>query len=344
MTVNDLNRIIVFKTGAIGDVLMSTPFLRALRKRFPNAQIDYWIGRWAKDVLEGNENINNLLTFGQNIFFKKNIFGLISLLLKIKKQRYDMAFVLDKLWVINYFINLSGIPKRVGFDRNGEGWPNTINVKYGPVKHEIDYYLELAYKVGASNEKDKSLEVNLSKGDRRFAVNFILKNSLSRKKIIGLAPAGGGNPGQKGSFKRFPKEKYINLIYALIKKGFRIIFFGSKSDVKYNDYIKSRIQDSILDITGKTTIKHSIALMKYLNYFICNDSGPMHMASAAGCRVISIFGPTDPRRLAPLNKGSVYIWKPTKYDPCYDIYGRRHNTAHDCMSNLSENDILRLIR
>ena len=81
----DVKRIAVIKTGAIGDVLMSTPFLRVLRKRFPKARIVYYVGSWAKDVLIGNNDIDEVVEFDQSMFFKNKVFAMLRLIKKIKK-------------------------------------------------------------------------------------------------------------------------------------------------------------------------------------------------------------------------------------------------------------------
>lgn len=146
-------KILVFKLGAIGDVLMTTPFLRALREKYPDAEIVYYIGEWSSEVLKFNKRISRMEVFDEKPIYKADVKALLALRKRIKKEKFDMAFILEKSKTANLFIWSCGIKERIGFDRNGEGFPNTKNVKYGVVKHEIEYYLELV------DGKDKELEL-----------------------------------------------------------------------------------------------------------------------------------------------------------------------------------------
>jgi len=338
---NKIKKILVFKSGAIGDVLMSTPFLRALRRRFPNARIDYWVGKWSKEVLIGNPNIDNIFEFDETILFKKNIFKIIELIKKIRKEKYDAAFTLDKHWLSNIFIYFCRIPIRIGFDRFGEGFANTINVKYGPLKHEVDYYLELAYKVGAEKTKERQMELFLSEKDLRFADDFIKQNNLENKEIIGIAPGGAINPGQRMPSRRWPKERFLELCKRLVEKGYKIILFGGPGDEDVGNYLIHNVY--VYSVIGKTTIKETAALMKKCRLIICNDSGPMHIAASVNVPIISIFGPTDPRRKAPLGKKHKYLWNKMNLG-LSDVYGRYTKKQNENIKRIKVEDVLKILK
>lgn len=338
---SNINKILVFKIGALGDVLMTTPFLMALRKRFPKAQIDYWVGKAYSGVLEGNKNINRVVGFDDRIFYKKNIFKAMNLLKEIKKENYDIAFILDKSDAINLFIYKTKIPIRVGFDRYGEGYPNTINAVYGHfLKHEIEYYLDLAYAVGAKKELNLNIDLSLSKEDEKFAESAL----KGIKNPIAIIPGGAHNPGVGDDpVRRWPADKFIELINRLPGKYSIILMGKGKSDVDLNNYVASRLTMNVLDFTDRTSIKQTAALLKRCRYVICNDSGPMHMASAVNKHVISLWGASNPNRKAPMHKESVAIWKDeSRYDPGYDIFGRKPKGSF--MQDITVEDVLQHIR
>lgn len=340
--IGNIKKILVIKTGAIGDVLMSTPFLRVLRKRFPKAEIDYYVSAWSKDVLMGNKNIDKVIAFDQSIFFKKKIFKALKLAKQIRKEKYDLCFVLDKHYFMNLFAYICKVPVRVGFNRFGEGFTNTINVRYGPVKHEIDYYLELAYKVGAEKTKDKNLELNLSKDDLKFADDFFRKSKI--KKAVAVVPGGAKNPGEPVHFvRRWPAEKFLELIEKL--KNRSVILIGGPGDEEVSNFIfrNLRRKQGVYNLVGKVSIKKSAAVMKKCNCIVCCDSGPMHIASAVNKKVVSIFGPTNPARKAPLRKESTAIWKDKDiYEEDYELYGRIPKKKF--FSKVSVNDVLKVIK
>ncbi|MBS3115383.1 glycosyltransferase family 9 protein [Candidatus Woesearchaeota archaeon] len=313
-------KILVFKIGAIGDILMTTPLVRQIRKSFPKADIVYYVGKYAADIFQGNKYLNRVESFDQNIFYKKNILRAISLRNKIKKEKFDIAFVLDKHWSFGLFAKLCGIPIRVGFKRDLRDYL-THKIVYRQVKHEIHYYLSLLEAIELKpNYSDTNLDLTLSKKDLAFAENFFKSNKI--KKAIGIAAGGGKNPGEKEPIRRFPIEKMIELIKNLSTDN-KIILLGGSSDDELNKGIISFIKSENIINGTNPDIKKSAALMKKCSAMVCGDSGPMHIASAVNDKIISLFGPTNPKRKAPLHKKSVAIWHDQDiYEEDYELYGK----------------------
>ncbi|MCD6590165.1 glycosyltransferase family 9 protein, partial [Candidatus Woesearchaeota archaeon] len=111
-------KILLFKIGAIGDVLMTTPFVRELRKKYRGAEIHYWVGRKSADILKNNPYVDKVIAIDEDIFFKKKLFRYLQLARKIKRHNYNLAFVLDKHWIFQLLVKLAGIKKIVGFIRD----------------------------------------------------------------------------------------------------------------------------------------------------------------------------------------------------------------------------------
>ncbi|MCK4669668.1 MAG: lipopolysaccharide heptosyltransferase II [Nanoarchaeota archaeon] len=307
-----VKNILIFKTGAIGDVLMTSPFLRVLRKKYPKAKITYYVGKWSKPILKDNPNIDKIVAFDDKIVFQKRFFKILWLILKLRRKNFDICFDLEKSYLFHLLIYLAGIPIRAGLDRKGEGFLNTINVPYGAITHEVDTYLNLAKIVGAEVPQKPDLELNLSKHDIRFAEKFLKRNKIKRTdKIVGIIPGGAKNPGQEVSSKRWLKERYKELAKTLKKKGWKIIILGGPSD---KDLVSDFLEYPIM---MDSSLKEMGGIMKFCKYIICNDSGPMHIAEAVGPKVIAIFGPTDPRKWGPYSKKHTVIWKHLGCAPCY---------------------------
>jgi len=337
-----MKKILLFKIGAIGDTLMTTPFVRQLRRNFPMDKIDYLVGKVSSQVLEGNRNVNEVIPFDEAIFFKKRVIKLLALIKFIRKRKYDYVFVFDKHWIFNLTAFLFGIKKRAGFDRLGrEGLFLNYKVRYEKPKHEIFYYLDL---LDAINKKadygDCKMELFLSGEDRALAKKVWQKYRLKDKKVIGIAPGGGKNPGEKTEIRNWGIEKYVELIRRLIDKNYFAILIGGPFDSGKEKRILEKVHSKkIISLIGKSTIKESAAVIKKCDYFICNDSGPMHIASAVNKNIISIFGPTNPERKAPLWKHSRALWKDQGiYEESYELFGK--SSGKKFMEKIRPNDVL----
>jgi lipopolysaccharide heptosyltransferase II len=303
-------RICIFKVGAIGDVLMSTPMVHALRQRYPKAKIDYWTGTWSAKVLNGNKDINRVIAFDDATFFKKRVDLMIGLARQIAAQKYDAMFILDKHWSLGTFGRLCNIPVRIGFDREGEGFAHTIAVPYGPVKHEVDYYLELAYRAGAKKVKQPKMEFALSNEDKHFADQYFKSRGLNPKKTIAVIAGGAKNPGQNMPIRRWPTEYFAFVAQALAKEGWQIILIGKSPGDDDTLPIMLQAVPNAVNAIADFSLQQSAALMQKCRMVICNDSGPLHIAAAVGTPTISIFGATDPHRKAPRGKTHLWIWNP----------------------------------
>jgi ADP-heptose:LPS heptosyltransferase len=221
-------KILLFKIGAIGDVLMTTPLVRALRRAFPKAVIDYWLGLGSAGALVRNPFLSQSVYFDEKMFFKRDLIGILRLIWRIRKEKYDVAFVLDKSWMIGVVLALTGIPVRVGFDRHGEGFFHTVKVSYGHIRHEIEYYLDLVRVLNIKPDGTK-LDLVFAKSraydepnDLPSAKRYYVKSPNT----ICLVPGGAKNAGQDTPQRRWPIEKWKELTDKLLERGYDIVLVG----------------------------------------------------------------------------------------------------------------------
>lgn len=332
-----MQKILIIRAGMLGDVLMSTPLVSSIRKRHSKAEIHYLVGEWSKSALQGNKDIDRLVTFDDSIIFERRFFKVLGLIKRLRKERFDLCIVLDKSYLWNIFAFLTGSKTRIGFNRGWEGFLNNKNVDFDGSKYELDYYIELARLMGIKPDND--IKLIPSKSDEKFAESAIKKYHLKNKILIGIAPGGARNPGQEMAVKRWPKERYSELINKLSKnKQIAVILFGGKEDISLAGDIINKAKGSIINLTGKSTIPESAALIKRCRLFITHDSGLMHLAAAVKTPVIALFGPTPSIRFAP--KGSVVIKSHLKCSPCYDMYGNYKKCEKaKCMESITVNEV-----
>ncbi len=336
--------IAVLKIGAIGDVLMTTPFLHHLRRVFPQAKITFIVGAWSRGVLQNNPNIDSVISFDDAMIWDHRWASIIRLVRRLRQERFDLAFVLDRHFSAALFAWISGMRFRVGFDRNGEGAAHNLVVRYGPVRHEIDYNLDLLRVLGFSVDDTTVMEAFPSEEDRRVADRFAQDHGVAFGRTIGIMAGGASNPGQEMMIRRWPKDHFVELI-SLLRKRYpndRIVLFGGPSDATIHDELSADADSGVVNASGKLSLLQSIALMKYCTAFVTHDSGPMHMAAAAGIPVISIFGPVHPLRKAPKGGKHQFLWKPELPGALCDEEGKfpRNVTVLPCMDGVSAEMVL----
>ncbi|MEK6967028.1 MAG: lipopolysaccharide heptosyltransferase II [Nanoarchaeota archaeon] len=315
--------IVIMRSGGIGDVLMSTPLVKAIRLQFPNAKITYLVGEWSSDAIKGNPNVDKVMTYDDNIIFKQDKQEVKKLIERIKEEKFDLAFILDKAWQWNVLAFMAKIPFRLGFDRKGEGFACNISVPFDGKKYELEYYRDLAHIAGVE-EAPYEMQFYITKKDGQKAEQLFKKHKLSKNRTIALIPGGAKNPGQELPEKRWPPHLYGRLADELLSKKWQIVILGGKTDEEIcNSVIRNMKRKTAVNLCGKLSLGQSAAFMQNAKLAVTHDSGPMHLAAAMHTPLVAIFGPTDPMRFAPL---SARIVQDTRLcPPCYDIYGNLKN-------------------
>jgi len=166
---------------------------------------------------------------------------------------------------------------------------------------------------------------------------------------VGVFPGGGVNPGQTMPIKRWPSVSYVSLIDKILRNsGSRIVLVGGRDDVGLNDAIRSAAHDPgrVVNVAGRFSISEFTALCRLLDGFVGGDSGPTHIAAAVGTPTLSLFGPSDPRLVAPRGEKFTYVWNRVECSPCYTpisvMDGSRFRNGeffcrtgtHECMKDL----------
>ena len=298
-------KILLWKVGALGDVLMTTPLVRQLRKALPDAQIDYLVGQSCATILQGNPHLDQVIGFDERILYDARIAGLGAVLRPMRG--YDAVFVLDKHWVFSLLAWRARIPRRVGFARRvHEGLMHSVKVRYGPLKHEIHYYLALAQAHGiAVDMLDVRLELPASEPVALPPRYSVLINS------------GGVNPNEQSEVRKMPAALFGELV-AAFKDRAHVVFLGAPGEHTYYEQFASA---ATTNLCGKTSLKQAWHALEHAQSVYTTDCGLMHMAGALNRNVTAIFGPTHPARKCP--PSARWVWADQdRYDSGYEVFGR----------------------
>jgi ADP-heptose:LPS heptosyltransferase len=299
-------RILAICTTGIGDTLMSTPAIRALREAFPRSEIHFVVYSTRKDLLWGNPHLNRVF------HYRNNIFSRILLYFKTRPYRYDYIFVFqandDMLSFLRWF--------RYGICLNRQNIADPLRrilcLKNLP-KHNVKKRLALVEHISGKHTEDYHYELRLRPEAIRWAQNKLQKWGIrSEDRLVGL------QLGAAGAFRRWPPDLFAQVAkYLRAKYRAKILVNASPEENELVRSFAKNIGDQDFFFHGKTTIAQAAALIQTCSLFITPDTGPMHMAIALGVPLIALFVPPDPDETGPLDyPKAIVIKKERLCDPC----------------------------
>lgn len=282
----EYKRILVLRLSSLGDIILTTPFLKILRKNFPDSQIDYCTKSEYKEILEFNPNINNIIEVDNNIDFA----GLKQLRKKLQSNSYDLVFDLHnnlRTFYLKLFLR---------FKTNLFVFRKYSFRKFLLVKFKINRLKNLPpiaerYISTLNNLK----EINLSQNDLHPEIYTNPETEKKASEILNKLKIPGGKklicivPAAKHFTKTYPAEYFTKLILKLGDE-YSFLLVGKGNDEKAIDKITSNTGKNVYDLCNKLSLSELTALMKKCTFVISGDTGPMHIAEAIGVPLIMIAG------------------------------------------------------
>ena len=318
-------KILIRATNWVGDAIMALPALRAVRARFPDAEITILARPYVAAIYENQQVCDNMM-------FVEDTRDTVS---ELRGQKFDTALLLQNAFQAAWFAWRAGIPERVGYARDGRSLLLTRAVpvpKLGEIPvHEQYYYLELLRRAGwlDSLPNESFIKLDVPKEDRQRSAEVLLSNGV---KPDGFRIAIGAGASY-GSAKCWPPDRFAELANRLqAQTQAEVILFGTPAEAAVSSAIAAGMSRPPIDLTGKTSINDLPALLSHCHLFIGNDSGAMHVAAAVGLPVVAVFGPTDPFGTAPVTPRCSIVQEKPYCSPCFL---RRCPTDHRCMTSVT---------
>lgn len=335
---HDYKRILIVRTDRIGDVLLSTPVIKALRDEYPHAYIAMMVAPGVKDIVDGNPYLDEVIIYDKD-GKHKSWFRSIKFTLRLRKKRFDLAIILhptNRVHLITYFC---GIPERVGYDRK-LGFLLTQRLKHTKqlgIKHELEYNLDLLSQLGIES-KDKQLFMPIKKESEEWLEDFFRVHNLQAPdRLLAVHPA-ASCPS-----KIWPNERFAEVADRLIEKfGFKVLVVAGPRDLTLAQNLIQHMHHAAINLAGKTSVSQLASVLKRCQLFISNDSGPVHIACGVGTPVISIFGRNQkglsPKRWGPLGKRCEVLHKEVGCIECL-----AHNCVKEfaCLKAITVDDVLK---
>ncbi|MFH1847941.1 MAG: lipopolysaccharide heptosyltransferase II [Candidatus Omnitrophota bacterium] len=312
-------RFLIVRTDRIGDVVLSTPVIEALRRGYPDSFIGMMVSPKTRELVEGNPYLNKTITFDKKKH--KGVFGGLRFAAILRKKRFDTALVLHPTVRAHVLLWLSGIPERIGYDKK-LGILLTKKIKHRKQlgeKHESEYSLDLLKHVGVKAEGLKPF-VPVSAKDRAAVGAVLKKYAIDKKELVIV------HPGASCPSKRWPTEAFAEVADEIaVKFNKKIAIIAGEDNAAFAARMKSGMRQKALDVAGKFSLGEVSALLENSCLLVSNDSGPAHMAAALGVPVVAIFGRKQPglghKRWGPVGDKNAILHKDAGCEVCL---------AHEC--------------
>jgi heptosyltransferase-2 len=331
-------KIVVVQTAFLGDVVLTTPLFRAIKRVYPDSHLTALVTPAAAPLLEADPHLDVLLTYD-----KKGGDGLGDVVLRVKGLRFDWLVSAHRSHRSGLLSLLSRIPVRVGFSDAALSWTYNRRVDRPRAAHEVDRNLALLR--GLDHEplpSDRVLHVGYSEEEREQ-----VEAVLGEAGVADGTPLAGLCPGSIWPTKRWTAEGFAAVARSLAARGLRPVLLGGPGDVRAARRVEefAGIGGALVNAVGRTPLKALAAWMDRLAVLVTNDSAPLHVAAARGTPAVAVFGPTT-RDLGfgPFHRASRIVEVELECRPCGLHGGRRCPKGHfRCMADVTPDEVLRAV-
>ena len=302
----EAKKILIIRCDHIGDVISSSVVLKPLRKAYPEAIIDVLTSSSGADILKGDPNIDNVISFNAPWFIRNGkresfLAGVRNMSRAIKKGKYDIAIDLrgDARHILAMII--SGVRTRISYGITGGGFLLTHEVSYAGLAHETKRNIDLLAPLKIFPDK-VAVELRSADSDIKDAKSLVRESGIKGSYVV-IHPVSGRTP------KNWSPDKFACIIKFLKdEKSMTPVMIGSMSD-------KETLEDlgeGTIDLCGKTSLGMLGPIISEASLFVGLDSGPAHIAAAVGTPTVILFsGTDDPDQWAPKGE-NVHVICPGK--------------------------------
>lgn len=272
-------KVLVMQTAFLGDSLLTLPLLRRLKETLPGATVTVLTLAKTAGIFRGAEWVDEVL-----IDDKRGAHGGLSgpwkIAAELEARGFDLAVIPHRSFRSALIAKLAGVPRRIGFDSSAGSCLLTDVVPFAWAMPDLERNLSLASPLGgaAAPSSDESRYVAPPAPSAKVAA------------LLPPGPLAGVHPGSAWATKRWLPERFAELCSRLKADGVTPVLVGGPDDRALGERIAREC--GALDLVGRTDLEDLKALMGRLSVFVTNDSGPMHLAAAAGVPVVAIFGAT----------------------------------------------------
>ena len=323
-------RILIRGTNWIGDAVMSEPAVSAIRHAYPKAEITFLVKPAVAELFQQHPAIDRILVY-EHRGRHARLSGKWALGSELRRARFDLAILFQNAFEAALLAFLAGIPRRYGYGTDGRGFLLSDSIMVPDrtaLGHQTQYYVDLLRPLGIT-PSPKAPRLFLSEDEEQ-----LMRQRLTDAGIQATESLIGVNPGSTyGNAKRWLPERFAEATDRVVEQfGERVVIVGATGEEALGQAIAEKMHRKPVVLSGRTSIRELMSVIKRCRLFITNDTGPMHIAAAFGVPVVAIFGPTDFRTTSPFGDLHEIVRQPVECSPCLL---RECPIDHRCMTGVT---------
>jgi heptosyltransferase-2 len=326
-----VEKILIRGPNWVGDAVLAVPAMKAIRARFPEAEITLLVRPWVAGLFSSAPYVDKVWSESK----PSSLQNWFRIAREIRQRQFDLALLLPNSFESALMMFMGGVPRRVGYATDGRRCMLTTAVTRVPEpRHQIDYYLDLAKALAAVTDRP-SINIEATVSERDSARELLAAEGIPR-----TAPFLVLNPGAAyGSAKRWRQDRFANVADNLASElRLYVAIIGSESERVIADQVCERMATRTSILNGKTSLGTLIGVLAESSLMITNDSGPMHIAAALGTPTVAIFGPTDETNTGPCGPRTRIVKHAVECSPCLL---RDCPIDHRCMNAVTVDEVCR---
>ena len=329
-------RILVIRLDRLGDVVLSTPVLQALRQQFAHAFIAMMVRPACQDAVTGNPHLNEVILYEKEGIHRR-LAGTLRFARQLTRYEFDTALVLHPSNRSHWIPWLAGIPVRIGYDRKS-AWLLTHRLphrKQEGRQHEAVYTLELLQLFGITPPPPQPIVPIAAAAAQRVDARLAESSIGSSDRLVAI------HPSASCVSKRWMPDRFAAVADRLItQQGAHVCLVAGESDTHVAEAVALAMRQPVINLAGRLSVAELAALFHRCRLLISNDSGPVHVAAAVGLPVVDIFGRNQRglswQRWGPIGEGHVVLHKEVG---CVTCLAHRCDIGFLCLTSLSAQEV-----
>lgn len=319
-------KILLIRLSSLGDIVLTTPAIRAVRANFPNAYIAMLVAKQSADILRENPYLNEIITFDR-LAKDKDTGEMRRVVCLLRERKFTLAIDLQRKFRTEILMYFSGATERVG-----KGRLCTVRVSEQGNKHATAHYFDILHAVGIP-AADQKLELFLAESERRDAVQRLkAAGSVAGKLKVGLFPGAGWK------LREWMPERFAAIGDRLVEHfNADVLIFGGQQESELVQKVANLMEMPAIPFAGNLQMRQLAACIEQCDLFLTNDTGPMHIAAGVGTRTVSLFGPGNHIRFQPLGVEHQIIRHDVPCSPCKQFTDKCKDNI--CMKGIGVDEV-----